>query len=1021
MNQLYFYSNYKKMKLVKILFFCCLFLGIGRIGFAQPNLMAGWHGNGDNNQTTSYPDRYNWGVSPGVFNYANSSSGIRYSDVTTGHMFNGSNYTGRLLMVRWDGAGSTTQGSVYSYPVTLEANKKYRFSWIYEWWNNSTVPTYTVGISRERSGTEPIATKEFLTSTTKNLLLPGDFTFQTTTAGTYYLTIRGNTAALGAIGELRMVEVPPALESSVPSVLLNYYTSALSMAIFPNGSTNTINISAPAGIKLSATELPATGGEVVVSSEDSSTVSGNIRITQGSDVVNVPVTASFPANFLQLKKIDTLNTDGAWCWFNDPRAIYHKGEKEQTYFSWVNSVGDIVIAAYNHGTGAYTEHTLHHRLEVDDHDNPAILIRNDGRIIVYYSKHTTGPVYQYISTNPEDITSWGPVLNYGTNVTYPYPFQVGEQIYVFYRGINWHPTLVVSNDNGATVGTPQLFITGGGARPYTRYAQDKTGAIHIAVTTGHPRNEATNKIYYARFKDGKFYKADGTFIKDYTGSTTALNLDTEAELVYNSEVGKGWIWDITVDADNRPVMVYASFPTDTDHRYHYARWTGTTWYKKQITDAGKWFPQTRPGASEQEPNYSGGISLDYDNPSVVYLSKPVKGVFEIFKFTTPDQGVSWDSTALTWDTPSHLLNVRPIVPRHHKPGFFDVLWMRGTYVHYTNYNTSIVYQMGANVTTVDRIEITPGTTEMTQGLSQQLLVSFYPFFTSNKTLTWTSSDESVVRVVNGKVTAVGVGTATVTATAENGVKAESRITVVSPNFESNTYFDFGTSESPTMAGTVPVHDTSMLGNSYGWQSAVLSRDRGAPASDELRDFNMSSSNTDFMVFVQPGIYHVTAIQGDASFGHDNMSIFVNDEKKVSAVSAAAGSYVTSEFDVEVTGNFIKFTFADEGGSDANWVINSLRISKNVTSSDKGIATEPKFAIYPNPVKRENGLFIAAGNGNNNEAVQLYIYSIAGKLQKQLTLNTAQASKIDISDLAPGFYVTKVVSSSGSFNRTLVVQ
>ncbi|WP_114778436.1 BNR-4 repeat-containing protein [Botryobacter ruber] len=1008
------------MQIIKILFLGCLLLLIRTAGSCQANLLAGWEGNGDTNPATSFPDRYGWEVSPGTFNYANSTSGIRYADVTSGHTLNGSNYTGRLLMVRWDGAGSTTLNSVYSYPVALEANKKYRFSWIYEWWNNGSVPTYTVKISRNKAGTDVIASKEFVAGA-RNELLPGDMSFYVASAQTYYVTIQvNNLAVLGGIGELRLVEIPPALESNVASVQLNYYEPETSIAISPNGSADGITLTAPAGIGLSAATLPATGGTVVVSSTTTGNVSGNIRVQQGSDVLEIPVTASFPEDFLQLSNIDTLNRDGAWCWFNDPRAIYHKGQKEQTYFSWVNSVGDIWISAYNHETGEYKEHRLHERLEVDDHDNPAILIRNDGRIIVYYSKHTVGPVYQYISTNPEDITSWGPVLNYGTNVTYPYPFQVGEQIYVFYRGINWHPTLVVSDDNGATVGTPQQFITGGGGRPYTRYAQDATGAIHIAVTTGHPRNEPNNKIYYARFKDGKFYRADGTFIKDYTGSATALNLDTEAEVVYNASNGKGWIWDITVDADNNPVMVYASFPTGTDHRYHYARWTGTQWFRKQLTDAGKWFPQTRPGASEQEPNYSGGISLDYDNPSVVYLSKPVKGVFEIFKFTTPDQGVSWDSTALTWNTPAHLLNVRPIVPRHHKEGYFDVLWMRGTYVHYTNYNTSIVYQMGETVTTVDRIEITPGETELTQGLSKQLSVTFYPFITSSKSLTWTSSDESVARVVNGLVTAVGTGTVTITATAQNGVTAETSIRVVPPVYEGNTYFDFGTSDSPVTGGALKMHNAIMLENSFGWQAPVLSRDRGNAASDELRDFNMASASTDFMVFVQPGTYHITARQGDLSFPHDNMSIYVNGEQKVSGVSAAAGSYVTSEFDVNVTGNYLRFTFADEGGSDVNWVINSLKIERTVTSTEKDLATVPDYQIYPNPVKRADGLYFAA-SGTLNEVVELYIYSIAGKLHKQLSLNPVRQSKLDISDLAPGFYVTKVVSSKGSVNKTLVVQ
>ena len=35
----------------------------------------------------------------------------------------------------------------------------------------------------------------------------------------------------------------------------------------------------------------------------------------------------------------TLAEDAAWCWFSDPRAVYHHGEKEAVYFGYINSRG----------------------------------------------------------------------------------------------------------------------------------------------------------------------------------------------------------------------------------------------------------------------------------------------------------------------------------------------------------------------------------------------------------------------------------------------------------------------------------------------------------------------------------------------------------------------------------------------------------------------------------------------------------------------------------------------------------
>lgn len=474
----------------------------------------------------------------------------------------------------------------------------------------------------------------------------------------------------------------------------------------------------------------------------------------------------------------TLNEDGAWCWFNDPRAICYRGKREQTYISWVNSRGDIMIASYDHESGVYTEKVLYPELEADDHDDPAIFIRKDGRLVVFFSRHTTAPAHRLISDNPEDISSWGEDYRFGENVTYPYPFQAGDSIFVFYRGLSWHPTLIISADDGETMGSPQQIIAGGGARPYARYCQDKTGAIHMAFTTAHPRDDPKNKIYYALFKDGKFFRADGTYIKDFTGSGSALNIDLgEAETVYDASEGKGWIWDITVDRDNHPVMVFASFPSDVDHRYHYARWTGTEWYLTELTGAGRWFPQTPAGTVEREPNYSGGITLDYDDPSVVYLSRQMKGVFEVFRYSTRDKGVTWDSTALTWDTPAGLVNVRPVVPRHHRHGIFDLIWMRGTYVHYTDFHTSLLYWSDTLISRVDGISFSRDTFNLSMGLSRKLQVSFIPFLTSMKSLTWSSSDKGIVEVDGGNIRGMSIGTATVTAKAFNGKTAQCVVNV----------------------------------------------------------------------------------------------------------------------------------------------------------------------------------------------------------------------------------------------------
>ena len=75
--------------------------------------------------------------------------------------------------------------------------------------------------------------------------------------------------------------------------------------------------------------------------------------------------------------------------------------------------------------------------------------------------------------------------------------------------------------------------------------------------------------------------------------------------------------------------------------------------------------------------------------------------------------------------------------------------------------------------TLDKSEI-----ELTEGSETELEATVKPDNATNKKLLWTSSDEDIATVDNGKVTAVSPGTATITVTSEDGGKSgECRVTV----------------------------------------------------------------------------------------------------------------------------------------------------------------------------------------------------------------------------------------------------
>src|SRR5210317_2171915 len=82
-----------------------------------------------------------------------------------------------------------------------------------------------------------------------------------------------------------------------------------------------------------------------------------------------------------------LTTDGAWCWFSDPRAIYHRGEREQVYFGYINSQGDVCIGSQDLHSEEIRSFVLHDTLEIDDHNVPSILVLPGGKLLAFYNEH----------------------------------------------------------------------------------------------------------------------------------------------------------------------------------------------------------------------------------------------------------------------------------------------------------------------------------------------------------------------------------------------------------------------------------------------------------------------------------------------------------------------------------------------------------------------------------------------------------------------------------------------------------
>ncbi len=127
---------------------------------------------------------------------------------------------------------------------------------------------------------------------------------------------------------------------------------------------------------------------------------------------------------------------------------------------------------------------------------------------------------------------------------------------------------------------------------------------------------------------------------------------------------------------------------------------------------------------------------------------------------------------------------------------------------------------------VTSITISPATLTLEPGKTQTLKATIQPSDATNKAVTWTSSNTSVVTVsTSGKVTAKAAGTSTITATAKDGsgVKGTCKVTVKETGINGHAFVEIGGLKWATMnigATTVAGSYETCYGDYYAWGQIV---------------------------------------------------------------------------------------------------------------------------------------------------------------------------------------------------------
>lgn len=340
----------------------------------------------------------------------------------------------------------------------------------------------------------------------------------------------------------------------------------------------------------------------------------------------------------------------------------------------------------------------------DEHNCPALVSLQDGRIAAFYAGHEDTSYVSYrVSKNPHDVSDFGdekrvnfPAPLHG--VTYAQVHRMGNSLWLFTRAdrVTWY--VAVSNDNGETWGTPiKVLESTAGGRYYllTRPYQTPSQYISIAAV-GHPLQSADNAIrvgYITNTGDLRLF--NGNTIGNILNGTNLPIEPSKLQTVYAPPAGKTVrLLDLSPRWNLRVAFaVFDKVANPVSAVYGYAKHTGSgQWTVNDNVVATGGF--LAPGQTDGSESYVPGIAFtnDFDDiRDAMYVARfdGLKSKLELYEST--NNGAAWTMTKLVREIKDKKL-WRPIVASDSLENM-PVYWVEGDYRGHTRlWKSDIVYR-----------------------------------------------------------------------------------------------------------------------------------------------------------------------------------------------------------------------------------------------------------------------------------------------------------------------------------------
>jgi Secretion system C-terminal sorting domain len=438
------------------------------------------------------------------------------------------------------------------------------------------------------------------------------------------------------------------------------------------------------------------------------------------------------------------NDNGAWCWYQDERAVIDIAANKLILGSDAsgsgvggstrNGVIDAVIFDLRSGL---SERYFLMQAGCDDHNAPAFLVRPDGKYLAMYAQHYDAynsryRIFDGTTWTPEQRFDWTAIPG-GTDYTIAYSnvyyLSTEGRVYDFARANHRCPNILTSTDMGDTWSYGGILATNTSNtynKGYYRYWGNGLDRIDFIFTEQHPR-DTTTSLYHGYLKGQKTYRSDGAQTDDNVLDTLRIPSFGDFTRVFGDStylagylMRRCWNTDV-VRYDDGTIVTIATARTsqftgsdasiNPEHAFVYCRYDGTSWTCSYLGKAG-------PKLYSSEADYTGNAAVHPNDPNMIFISTTWDprdstvnlGVHEIFRGVTSDKGVTWAWTPITQNSTRH--NIRPIVPLWDKDNT-ALLWWRGIYASAQSFNAAVVGILDRRLETVHKMVFVDATTANT--------------------------------------------------------------------------------------------------------------------------------------------------------------------------------------------------------------------------------------------------------------------------------------------------------------------